>query len=491
MFSSELIQLALDWYGSISTKEIQMPYGQGRDKTEISLRIPLQTMILDHPISQIISNEFAVNAVNSALDNPTSGKTIADLVTENYKPPREQKATVIVCDKTRPVPYRCDDPRGILAPILQRLVNAKIVPNNINILVALGTHSESNLEKWTRDAFGAEIVEAGYNFLCHDCNASDLVSLGEISTGGGESIEVKLNKILTESDIIIPTGFIEPHFTAGVSAGCKLFIPGCASEESILGGIHKPSIMADPNSDYFNVDHNPLLNIFKNTVDELIQQHNSKIFNVNVTMYGNNLTGIFTGNINSSHKAGIKLLETYAKSYIDKSVDIVISPAGHVASSSQYQAVKLLFAASRIIKKDGYALIVSSMAENKIGGDGYISSMKLLKDKGPEKYLFDILKKDYHYKREEWQTIMCARALTDGKKVAWLTSNKHPNLSQENFNQLPGISNYDVAMPNDNKIGIGEIVTRMLAVICYQIVQQGRNPRVAYVAQETVVPTLL
>src|SRR3989338_5330162 len=431
-FTDDFIKEALEYYSGIIKKEIRMPYGDRK----LSIQLPLETSILNHPATDLISLDESRKAVNDALDRPFGGETIEYLVKSNSKAPKNQKATVIVCDRTRPVPYHWEDQRGILKPVLERLVHSGLNCSNINILVALGTHSEQDKDNWVRDKFGDKVSNGGYKIVFHDCKADDLVSVGLVDTGHG-NIEVRLNRLLIESDIIIPTASIESHFMAGASGGAKVLYPGCASGEAIVKGIHGPFQMTDKNTDFLIIDENPIQQTLWKTVEKLVKGYNPKILSLNVVMSGDceYLMGVFAGGMKESHKAGVELVKSYAKSYIDNPVDIVISPAGPIASSNQYQSVKPLFAASRIMTEGGYAIIISPMHGGIGGKEGYAQSMRQLAAMGPEKYLAEVVKPGYKYELEEWQTVMCARALKGQKNVVWVTD----NLSKEELKQLPGL----------------------------------------------------
>ena len=89
-----------------------------------------------------------------------------------------------------------------------------------------------------------------------------------------------VNAVLTESDLIIATGVVEPHQYAGYSGGGKTVVIGCGSEETI-GLTHGPQFLDQPGVRLGQIDGNP----FQQFVRDAAQAIGLK-FVVNVVLDG-------------------------------------------------------------------------------------------------------------------------------------------------------------------------------------------------------------
>ncbi len=89
-----------------------------------------------------------------------------------------------------------------------------------------------------------EWVVENIRVINHHCHKQDeLVNVGRSEYG----CDVYLNKEYTKADFRITTGFIEPHFFAGLSGGPKGIMPGIAGIETIMT-FHNARMIGDPMS---------------------------------------------------------------------------------------------------------------------------------------------------------------------------------------------------------------------------------------------------
>ena len=112
----------------------------------------------------------------------------------------------------------------ILPVLLAALEESGVARGDITLINALGTHRRQTAEE-LRQMLGADIV-ARYRCLQHDAwDDANLVAAGTSSRGTA----IRLNRLVMEADLVIFTGFIEPHFFAGFSGGPKGALPALAA----------------------------------------------------------------------------------------------------------------------------------------------------------------------------------------------------------------------------------------------------------------------
>ena len=166
----------------------------------------------DHPASNGIEQ-----LTGNALSNPIDAAPLK----KQLRP--SDKIAVLIEDNTRNSPKK-----HILRILLDRLDNLSIPPENIAVIVALGTHQRLSQEEMGK-TYGIDIVRR-YSFYNHDCRSDDLVHVGELKSGTG----VKINRRAYEADFRIGIGSIFPHPLNGFGGGGKILFPGIANFDAIL-----------------------------------------------------------------------------------------------------------------------------------------------------------------------------------------------------------------------------------------------------------------
>jgi nickel-dependent lactate racemase len=153
---------------------------------------------------------------------------------------------IIVNDATRPTPTPL-----MLDSLLPGLWAAGIGTAGITILVATGAH-RAPTEPEYRQILGAHYQALRRQCLAHDArNQADLVELGVTSRG----TTLTLNRLLFQSDCIIVTGSVEPHYFAGFTGGRKAFLPGVAGFHCIE---HNHRLALLPSAQTLALDGNPV-----------------------------------------------------------------------------------------------------------------------------------------------------------------------------------------------------------------------------------------
>jgi nickel-dependent lactate racemase len=158
-----------------------------------------------------------------------------------------------------------------------------------------------------------------------------------------------------EASVRLLTGFIEPHFFAGLSGGPKAVLPGIADAESILDN-HGPAMIADPNATWMVTRGNPLW-------DEIlaIARRTGPAFILNVTLNRERcITRVFAGEMLAAHREGAAFVRQTAMRPVANPFDIVItSNSGYPLDLNLYQSVKGMSAAASIVRPGGDIIVAA------------------------------------------------------------------------------------------------------------------------------------
>ncbi len=314
--------------------EVELKYGEETIYADIS----------DKNLLGVISSKKNPNSENSipnlsfehAINNPVDKSCFDKLFDRN------DKACIVVNDNTRITPSK-----KILPVLLNRLANLGIKDENIEILIAVGSHRFVT-EKEMDDLLGKEIVNQ-FVVENHNCQADDLVYLGMTHL----QTPVELNRKFVEADKRITIGDVAFHYYAGYTGGRKSILPGISSLRSIQKNhsnlIHPDAVTGNLNGNVIHVDMNEAAE--KAKVD----------FSISVVLDSNKeIVEIATGNIFSSFEACVKKVDEMFKVYVDKAADIVlVSSGGFPKDINLYQAQKAIEQAQTIVKPGGQLIVIA------------------------------------------------------------------------------------------------------------------------------------
>lgn len=319
--------------------QIKMRYGHGT----LPINIPDNNLagILETSESEPLENADA--AVQQAIAEPIASPALAELARGR------DSACIVISDVTRPVPNQI-----ILPPMLKTLEASGIPREKITILIATGIHRPNEGEE-LEGMVGRFIMET-YRIRNHfSQDPGTHAYLGKTANG----TPVHIDKTYLAADLKVITGLIEPHLMAGYSGGRKAICPGLASVET-MKIMHGPHLMEHPKSAVGILDGNP----FHEEATEIALMAGVD-FNLNVAIdKARRITGVFAGDMVTSHRVGAQFVENQAKATLPEPVDaVVVSSAGHPLDTTFYQAIKGLLAAVEIVKEGGSILLVAACGE--------------------------------------------------------------------------------------------------------------------------------
>lgn len=282
------------------------------------------------------------NKLRELLKNPIGCPSLRELIFQK----KASKILIIVNDITRPTPYEV-----ILPPLLDELHQIGIKKENTIFIIATGIH-RSNSPEEIKEMFGENIVSA-YKFINHDCDDSRQKDLGNLESGN----KFWVDPIVSDTDFIITTGVIVPHYFAGFSGGRKSILPGICGRKTIEANHAK---MVHPNARAGNLKGN--------SVHEEMQEAAEKVgvdFNINVVIDENHkIVEIVAGELLTSWLQGVEVCKQIYICPIEKKADVVIaSTGGYPKDINVYQAQKALNNAHQAVKPGGTIILLAECTE--------------------------------------------------------------------------------------------------------------------------------
>jgi nickel-dependent lactate racemase len=340
------------------------------------MEVPDQAVIVEpihHPAAE---NEE--QAVLAALRQPIGTPPLAELVKST------DRVVIVISDITRPTPNH-----KLIPWLLKELGHVPL--DQFTILNGTGTHRDQTREEFVQ-MLGEWVVD-NVAIMNHHCQQEEeLVLVGRSSFG----CDAYLNKAYVEADFRIVTGFIEPHFFAGFSGGCKGIMPGIAGLETIMT-FHNARMIGHPLATWGNMKENPL--------QEMAREINLMCkpeFLLNVTLNGEKqITNVFAGELFEAHRQGCDYTRKHAMVKCEHRFDVVItSNSGYPLDQNLYQAVKGMSAAQKIVKQGGTIICVAECSDGLPGHGNYA---QILQMGNSPKQLLDMIENPEFSMFDQWQ----------------------------------------------------------------------------------------
>jgi len=276
--------------------------------------------------------------VAAALQNPIGTPVLGEIVHPG------EKIVLITSDATRPVPsYK------ILPAILEELWRAKVHPEDVTVVFALGSHRRQTAAEMKK-----LVGEAVFNQVrCVDGDPGDFVHMGETALG----TPVDITRIVAEADRRIGVGNIEYHYFAGYSGGAKAIMPGVSTRAAIQSN---HSRMVLPSAAAGRLEDNPV----RMDIEEAIA-YCPLDFIVNVVLDEHKeIIHAVAGHYIQAHRVGCRFLDSLYRKEIQRQADIVIvSQGGAPKDLNLYQTQKALDNAKHAVSKGGVIILVGSCKE--------------------------------------------------------------------------------------------------------------------------------
>lgn len=282
-------------------------------------------------------------AVRTSLQSPIGSPRLCNLVEEGAK------VALVIDDLSRPTPVDL-----ILSAVLEELRRGGARAVDITLIIALGVHRPMTEKEivarirgsvslsWSEDRNLLENLR-GAN---HDCDdAERLEDLGVTQRG----TRVLVNRTVTEADLVVSIGCIEPHIIASFGGGYKNLIPGVAGRETIAHN-HTLNCTADT----FNMVGQPIeRNPMRLDLEEAGRMVKSPVFIVNAILNSQQeIVQVVAGDPIAAHRAGVRDSARLYGAPVPALADVVIADS-HPMDQDLRQGVKALANTIRAVRRGG------------------------------------------------------------------------------------------------------------------------------------------
>jgi nickel-dependent lactate racemase len=319
-----------------------------------------RTFSLEFPSENLLAvaepNEFTIQGgpetiLRDALDHPVGMGGPVEFLQ------RAGRVLVIVNDGTRPTPTG-----AILEALLPSIREAGLDTGDITLLVATGAHRLPTEDEY-RQILGPLYGVLRSRCVAHDSqNEADMVDLGSTRNG----TPILLNKRIFETDRIIATGSVEPHYFAGFTGGRKAFLPGIASYRTIQAN-HKQAL--SPAARSLALEGNP---VHEDMMDAL-PLITAPVFSFMVVLdKEQGVAAAAAGDLMASFYRAAEIARRIFCVSVPTRADIVVSVAKFPMDIDLYQSQKAIDNGAAALK-DGGTLILVSACRDGIGDETYAS----------------------------------------------------------------------------------------------------------------------
>jgi nickel-dependent lactate racemase len=208
----------------------------------------------------------------------------------------------------------------------------------------------ANTEVELRSMLGGEVYDK-VRVINHNAFRSDnLTGFGETSYG----TPLAINEIVAGADVIIATGYIEPHEFAGFTGGRKSILPGVSGIEAIRWN-HRLEMLDHPKAKVGTLRGNP---IHEDMVEAARKVGLDFIVNV-VLNSRKEIVNVFSGDFFNAHLEGVECYRRFASPDFVEQVEVVIASSGYPLDGDLYQSIKSVIAADPFVKDEGYIILLT------------------------------------------------------------------------------------------------------------------------------------
>lgn len=314
--------------------QLEFGYGSGVQTVEL----PQENLLGALHAAPIEHERRGPDAVSWALAHPIGSAPLHQLARPG------QRIAIVTSDITRPLPsYQ------ILPGVLDELYRAGVRPEDITVVLALGSHRKHTPEEAIR-LVGRECYET---VRCVDSDAADCIRLGDTAHG----TPVDITRAVAEADFRICLGNIEFHYFAGYSGGAKAIMPGVSTPLAIQAN-HR--LMVSPLACAGRLDGNPVREDLEEAaaicgvdfiVNVVLDEHKQIVYAV-------------AGDVTLAHRAGCAYLDRMYRCPIPEKADIVlVSQGGAPKDVNLYQTQKALDNAKHAVKDGGTIILIGACPE--------------------------------------------------------------------------------------------------------------------------------
>lgn len=309
-------------------------YGSGHQHVDLPDRNLLAVLTSNELHHARVGRE----AVQWALAHPIGSARLRELARPG------QTVSIVTSDISRPLPSY-----DILPDVLDELYASGILPEDITLVFALGSH-RAHTEEEKKRLVGERCWR---EICCIDSDPNDCVHLGETSRG----TPVDITRAVAQADVRICLGNIEFHYFAGYSGGAKAIMPGVSTSAAIQAN-HRMMTSSDACAGKLN--GNPIRADIEEAgelcgidfiVNVVLDEHKKIVYAV-------------AGDVTLAHRNGCAYLDQMYRKPIAQRADIVlVSQGGAPKDANLYQTQKALDNAKYAVKPGGTIILIGACPE--------------------------------------------------------------------------------------------------------------------------------
>jgi lactate racemase len=305
------------------------------------VQIPAEGLLYSIAPAYLPAVKDAGEAVLRSLREPTGSAALRERVRPG------DKVLIIADDITRPTPQRV-----LLPPLVDELKQSGVRSEDMEILIALGTHRPMTEEEIRRH-FGAEI--AGELRISNHEFSDPAMVLDYGSTDDGTPITV--NRRVAESDFVIGVSSVVPHAQVGWGGGCKIVLPGVSGERTVEA-MHMMAARMPDYPRFAGQVENPV----RSLIEEVAQKAGldfilNVVFN---TAY--EIVELVAGDPVRAHRKGVEIGREIFIRDIPSEADIVLCNA-HPADLEYWQGLKPLTLSSLGVREGGIIVLAGDFPD--------------------------------------------------------------------------------------------------------------------------------
>jgi nickel-dependent lactate racemase len=271
-----------------------------------------------------------------------------------------QRVLIVVSDS-----FRYTGIEKVLPRLLSRLAERGVAEEDIEFLVATGTHRGPTEEEAAK-ILGKDIYPH-FASRMHTHEPFDLDKNRLVGTTS-RGTPVWVNYRLLDADRVLVTGSVILHYFGGFGGGRKSVVPGCAAEPTIAANharnLHPTENALNPAVRIGTLDGNPVAEDMLEAakfvrVDGII----NTVLNRN-----NEIAGLYVGDMDAAHREACAFAHDMYCVQIPEQADLVLATGGK--AKNFIQSHKALFNAYQAMKPGG-RMLFAARAQEGYGGNKF------------------------------------------------------------------------------------------------------------------------
>jgi len=325
---------------------LTLPYDAGRT---LRLAIPDRNFLGSAAAPRLPAAADPAAEVRRALAAPIGSPRLAELARG------KERVTVAVTDLTR----YCPD-EVVVEAVLDELAGAGLAPSSITFLLGLGSH-RAMMPAEIAAKLGPRVAE-GYRVLNHAWKEDRTL----VDLGAENGFPLQVNREVTEADLRITTGVIEPHLFAGYSGGAKTMVIG-AGGHATIGATHGYPVLSHPTSRLGYAD-----SIFRRFINAAGERIGVELVVNLVIDPEQRLHRALAGHPTAVYHEGVAIARRVFEAPVPGMADIVVSIPGPPKNLNLYQATRACYPAilgPAPVLRPGGIVIVPAPCPDGVGDD--------------------------------------------------------------------------------------------------------------------------